>query len=597
MTYYASTQPNNARVERINHEVEAIRTLGYPCEPQQGQDGRSVYIVVHLHRDTQEGQQPISLYLNLDDGFPETRPEMVVTVALPDGQKRMGEANEAPIEIESKARLSWRSDSMLYQIVREVADSVQSVQIRIVGGSFTPPAVEPAGTTHAPPPLPASPGSPSLAAPARRRSAKGVIAAVLITGAVLLFGGAGAIYMAFFYDPCGDARQLAERNLGAIDLVALGQAVHTLEDMRARGQQGERGSCAALVNDPGLLRDAYLRYGQQLLAGDSLDQAEQTYQAARQLDSRSQPAQAGLDAVAVARVQPLWSTMKSLWPANTLESWPRVVDALEKIRAISPQAISPDDGLSVTLNLYRAQVAWGDLLYAQEQPDAAKHYAAARALLPADPLAADRLDWTERRRRLREAHVADWPALLEELQQLAAQTPSLSDPAGRSINQWLYTAHVGYAQALLGQEQSGATAGAVLQQAQAALELASASDDNGAAARLLVQQASDRLRAYNLTAEPLDASALSKVLRERNLPEKLRGQVVNLIVLTPVANMPLTLIGSKGSQQLVSNRAGMAFAALDNDRYRLSLIDGEGGIEVVLDYATAPAYLVRVTPH
>lgn len=89
---------------------------------------------------------------------------------------------------------------------------------------------------------------------------------------------------------------------------------------------------------------------------------------------------------------------------------------------------------------------------------------------------------------------------------------------------------------------------------------------------------------------------MSKVLRERNLAEKLRGRPVNLLVLTPVANMSLTVTSSHGSQQVVSNRAGVAFAALDPDRYRLSLAAGDRGDEVVLDYATAPAYLVRVTP-
>jgi hypothetical protein len=303
-----------------------------------------------------------------------------------------------------------------------------------------------------------------------------------------------------------------------------------------------------------------------------------------------------LDAVVAARVRPLWSDATNLQRAGTVEGWSQVVEALERIRAISPDAISPNHGISITLELYRAQIAWGDLLYAQERADAAGHYAAARALLPADLLAAERLNWIERRRRLREAQVADWPALLEELQRLVDQSPTLADPAGRSVGQWLYTARVGYAQALLAQEPSGPTAEAALQQAQAALDLAGGSDDSGAAARLAEQQAINRLRVYNLVAEPLDAEALSKVLRERNLPERQNGRPVNLLVLTPTANMALTLSGPQETQQLVSSRAGVAFAALDADAYRLSLGSGAQASEVALDYSRAAAYLVRVTP-
>jgi len=117
-----------------------------------------------------------------------------------------------------------------------------------------------------------------------------------------------------------------------------------------------------------------------------------------------------------------------------------------------------------------------------------------------------------------------------------------------------------------------------------------------AGTRLVEQQAIDRLRVYDLTAEPLDADALSKVLRERGLPQRQSGRPVNLLVLTPAANMALTLSGPQESQQLVSSRAGVAFAALDAARYRLALGSGAQASEVALDYSTAAAYLVRVTP-
>jgi hypothetical protein len=590
MSYRSATQPNDIWTERISREIDAIHQLGYRCELRRDHDGRGAYVIVHLHRDTEEGQQPVTLYLRLDAGFPETRPEMLVAVALPAGQSGGAESREAPVESESKARMSWRSDSMLYQIVREVQDNVQGDQLRLVGAPSAP------GAAPAAPPLPAAPAMLAVARPPRRQSARGVIAAVLLGGALLLFGGAAALYLAFFYDPCGGDQQLAQRDLATSDTAALKQATQTLEQLRRRGQTGEGGSCAALAGDPRLLRDAYLRYGQQLLAGGSLDGAEQAYQRARQLDPTSRSAQQGLDAVVAARVRPLWSDATNLQRAGTVEGWSQVVEALERIRAISPDAISPNHGISITLELYRAQIAWGDLLYAQERADAAGHYAAARALLPADLLAAERLNWIERRRRLREAQVADWPALLEELQRLVDQSPTLADPAGRSVGQWLYAARVGYAQALLAQEPSGPTAEAALQQAQAALDLAGGSDDSGAAARLAEQQAIDRLRVYNLVAEPLDAEALSKVLRERNLPERQNGRPVNLLVLTPTANMALTLSGPQETQQLVSSRAGVAFAALDADAYRLSLGSGAQASEVALDYSRAAAYLVRVTP-
>jgi tetratricopeptide (TPR) repeat protein len=583
MNQSTSAMHEQNRIERIGHEVKTIRDMGLPCDLQQDASGSMHYLTVELRRETMEGAQPVRAYFKLDSTFPASTPELVVTV-ITAGSTASGELVELPIEIESKTRLNWSSASMLYEIVRDVQDSVQNPQLRLAS---SPATSEPMAL-----PLPEE----RRPAPAPRRSAAATIGVVVgFSLLVLLVAGIGG-YFALLHDPCGGDQQLAQQAFTKGNRESLMQAVILFESMRTRGLAGERGSCGALASDNGPLRETYERLGAVLISAGALDEAERVYGQALALDGEAPAAKAGLRAIAEARVAPLWAAVEQRWPANTEASWPEVVENLQQISAIQPEARNPTNGLSVTLQLAKAQIAWGDLLFANDLAAAAQHYANALTLLPTNSIAKERSIWIERARSLETVALAEWPARIVELEQAASAQPDQRDPAGRSINQWRYDVHLAYGRALL--NAGGAVADEVRNQADAALALAAEAEDKGDAARQLKREAEALLEAasgYQISASPLAGDAWNNLLRDRQIEAAIEGRPINLVVVTPLANLAITLTSAGASQQLVTDRAGVAFAALNSGTYILTLADNKAAGEVTLNLSTAATYLVRVT--
>jgi tetratricopeptide (TPR) repeat protein len=351
-----------------------------------------------------------------------------------------------------------------------------------------------------------------------------------------------------------------------------------------------------------LLYEAYLRYAQQSLAHNDFDEAGETYQKALRLVPDSESAQEGLQEVAVARAAPFWEEVAELWEADTQESWLQIVSNLEQIVAIDSQAVDASDGISVTLKLYQAHIAWGDHLFADDISEANEHYDMAHSLLPDHPVVEARLAWVDRAQILQQEDVSLLAALVEEINHLAMEQPDLEDPFGRSIQQWLYKARVAYGSALLNQSEDSddASIDAASFQAMTAMTLALESDDNGESARLLQQRAermlAERQDQTYILEEPvaLEAGDWTRILREYDLPAQTSGQLINLIVLTPVAHSSLQLSSADGIRPLVSNAQGVAIAALDEGSYILSMQSRDTQNEVMLDYSITRTYLVRV---
>jgi len=586
MTLRPPTAPDQSRAERIGHEVKTIRDMGYPCDLQQDQDGIAHYLTVELTRDTMEGPQPVRVYLKLNAGFPDSPPDLVVTV-ITTSTTSAGELAELSIEAESKTRLSWSAHQMIYQIIQEVQDSVQGQNLRLATMAAPPAAIP----TALPRP------TDRTSSPAQRRSASGMIAAIVGGTAVLLLAGGLTLYYGVLYDACGADQRLVTQAQAAGDLDSLRQATRTLETMRARGQSGERGSCRALATDPAPLRAAHERYGDTLLAAGQIDDAAAAYGQALALDPAATAAQAGLTQVRAARTVPLWEEVERLWPVNSAESWPKAVAALEQIRVIDPDALSPAGQISATLRLAQAQIRWGDLLFAADPTAAGTRYEAARALGLSDTDMADRLAWAARSSKLRAATLDTWPALIAELDQVAAERPALRDPAGRGIDQRRYDAHVAYGRALL--DQGGAVGAETLAQADAGLGLSQAAEDKGESARLIKREAEALLAAasgYQIGANAVDAQAWGDLLADRRIDMTLADRPVNLVIVAPTANLVVNITSSGGSQQIITDRTGVAIAALPGGRYLISLADRTAAGEVALDLSTALTYLVRITP-
>jgi Prokaryotic homologs of the JAB domain len=133
MTHQPLTASDDSRAERIGYEVKMIRDMGYSCDLQQSPEGMTHYLTVELTRDTMEGPQPVRAYIKLDAEFPASPPMLVVTVLIP-GSTSANELNELPIEVESKARMIWSSQRMLYEIIQDVQDCVQC-QSRIIASN------------------------------------------------------------------------------------------------------------------------------------------------------------------------------------------------------------------------------------------------------------------------------------------------------------------------------------------------------------------------------------------------------------------------------------------------------------------------------
>ena len=589
MTLRPPTTPNQNRAERIGSEVKTIREKGYFCDLQQDQGGSNHYLTVDLTRDTMEGPQPVRAYLTLDENFPASTPGLVVTVVV-SGSTSSGELSELSIEIESKTRLSWSGHQTLYEIIQDVQDSVQSQNLRLTN-SAVPTSVVVVDPTPLPPPTGRS------TVPAQRRSATGMIAAIVGGAVVLLLIGGLGLYYGLLYDPCGADEQLVAQAYAVGDLDSLRQAIRTLEILRTRGQAGERGSCHTLATDPTALRQAYERYGDALLAATKLDEAAAAYRQALALDPASVAAQAGLTNVMAVRATPLWAEVAQLWSAKSAQSWPQVVSDLEQIRALDPAALSPTDQISVTLRLAQAQIGWGDLLFTTDPTAAGEHYGAARTLDASVSGVGDRLAWAERGGKFRSATIDVWPTMIAELERAATTHPAPRDPAGRTIDQWRYDAHVGYGRALL--ERGGAVGAEALVQADLALNLAQAAEDRGERARLLKRESEALLAAasgYQISANTLDARAWSEILSDRHIAAKLDTRPVNLVVVAPAANLVISITGSAGNQQVVTDRTGVAIAALPGGSYLISLADRPAAGTVTLDLSTASTYLVRITP-
>jgi|GEM_PF-5910059 len=535
---------DNNRTQRINHEIQAIRDLGYLCNLQPEIQGHAHYVIVQLQRETMEGPQPVMLYMRLGVAFPCSAPDIVVTVMAPSmrgPQTAYPDAvEELRLVLDSQVSISWTAENHLYEIVQEIQDHVQGDNLRIVTDTFIfPIPTGISGSTEKStismhksdfnnesnqesqflsilterndiptlaPPMPDSrvqqlPVIPALPAQSRSeilnnlqtrtRSAKSIIVAVFFSFTVVIVGIFSALYFVIFYDPCINDLQHAQRDLLLDDPETLHEAVVTLETLRLRGQQGERGSCAKLVTDYEPLYVAYLRYGQHAFANDALDEAEESYQKALQLVPDSTLAQEGLDAVELARTMPLWEEVTDLWKVDTQESWQQVVSFLEQIAAIDPEAIDTTDGVSVTLKLYFAHIGWGDHLFANKLSEAKEHYGMARSLLTKHPVVEERIAWVDRAQTLQREDASTLATLVEEINYLAMEQPDLEDPVGNSIKQWLYKVHVAYGTALLHQsdESDDASIDAASFQAKKAMALALESDDNGESARLLQKRA------------------------------------------------------------------------------------------------------------
>ncbi|EFO81186.1 hypothetical protein OSCT_0920 [Oscillochloris trichoides DG-6] len=590
MTQQPALTPDMDRAERIGYEVKAIRDLGYTCDVQQDREGLH-YITVNLRRDTMEGPQPVQLYLKLLPTFPHGAPEMIVTVISP-ASTSSGELHELQIETESKARLSWLWSSRLYEIVQDVQDSVQGPNLRLA--SAPPPLPVPQVIPGA---IPVPPAATSIPAMAPSRSPNRPI--VLITGLiviVLMLAGTG-IYFAFLRDPCGEQRNTAQRALQSGDPTTMLQAVTLYETMRSRGQAGEGGSCGGLVTDPTPLREAYEQTAAAQFTAGELESAQNLYQQALAIDPQSVSANEGLTKTITARTRPLWSAVESNWSINSEQSWGEVVSSLDAIHSLNPEALNPTNSISVTLQLHDAYIAWGDLTLDSDPQASAEHYAAALALQIDPVLVTERQGWADWAIRLQAADAADVAALISELDQTAGENPDLRDPLGRSIDQWRYLAHVAYGEALV--SQGGAVGEEAMAHANAALELVQSAPDSGRAARLLKGKA-EELRAtasgYKLSANQLDANAWKTLLKERRISASSSGKPVNLLIIAPSANMLITIVGTGNQTQLVTDRTGVAYAALPSGRYVVAISDNPDAGEVSVDLATGATYLVRVTP-
>ena len=188
MTDQPLTTSDQIRAERIGYEVKMIRDMGYSCDLQQSPEGKTYYLTVELTRDTMEGPQPVRAYIKLDAEFPASSPMLVVTILIPDSTSA-NELNELPIEVESKARMIWSSQRMLYEIIQDVQNSilVQSLRQR----------------TSTIPPFSISMLQPRLDSgmprPFQRHSAIKVIAILVISAAVLLLVGSLALYYGILY--------------------------------------------------------------------------------------------------------------------------------------------------------------------------------------------------------------------------------------------------------------------------------------------------------------------------------------------------------------------------------------------------------------
>ncbi|NCC30820.1 MAG: tetratricopeptide repeat protein [Chloroflexia bacterium] len=584
---------DQSHAERIGQEVKAIRDMGYACDLQQDVSAQRYYLTVELARDTHEGPQPVHLYFQLDANFPATAPNLVVTVTTP-GTTSHGELQELPIDVESKTRLSWSSRQMLYEIVLEVQDSVQSSNLRLARIA-EPVAPRPPLDAPLPKELPPREERP-LPTPTRR-SATGKILAVVGGGVTLLIAGGLVLYYTLLYDPCASEQQFVAQAYTVGDRESLAQVTHTLEAMRSRGQSGVGGSCGSLVDNPILLITAYERYASALLEANQLDQAEAMFRQALALDPASSDAQAGLTAVIEARTKTLWTEAEQLWPVNTTASWAQVVTLLEQIHVLHPEAQSPEAAIGVKTRLAQAQMAWGDLLFATDVTEAHEHYVLAATLEQDLEGLADRLKWIARATQFRDASVATWPALISELEQAVQLTPNTSDPAVRTVEQWLYDSYVGYGLALL--ERGGAVGTDALAQANTALSLAQVAEDRGESARQLKREAEALLAstsAYQIITTRLDASEWTRLLTDRRLATQINGDPVNLLIIAPTSNLVLNLVGSSGNRQIVTDRTGVASAALPSGRYLLSLAELPMVGEANLDLSTSATYLVRIIP-
>lgn len=540
---------DDPRTQRILQEYEALRAKGYDCALHKHAADGTCDIKVQMQRPTMEGDQPYSILLTLDPLFPARRPGLEVE-AFTGNLDPNGELRGLLVDVESKTRLIWANDNTLVQIVEDVQDFMQTGALQ--PRRADPPPPEPDDRPIDPEPEPREEKEPTHSNDDAPRT--------FVRDTPLRKPGGEAAPWATF----------------------------TIRELTPEQRRWLR---IAGISIGGLLAITLLAAIFSLVAP--------------YLPSRTGPT------ATPTREQELWNDANTLAKAETPENMSKLVAALQQIEAINPVSANPAGGMTVTLQLSRAWLAWGDMIYKQEPSDAALQYGEAHKLMPNDGDVIDRSAWVERARDWRDANISTWPDLIAELSQAAGKDSKLTDPAGRSIAQWLYDAHLAYGQALYNRGSAATTVDTrqsdiktALEQADAALKLAGAKD-KGEAARRLKEQA-ETLR---------DVSGSYKVFVDETKPTKEQwGQLVdkqkseafvgtaadalpNLVIYGP-EQTTLVLTGPDNKPVSIAiDRDGRMLVALPQGESRLRLDDGLFPHEKVLVISeNMPYHVVQITP-
>jgi hypothetical protein len=589
----ANTTQTDARRVRIGHEVNDIRRYGYACTLQQ--DDQHAYVSVQVDRDTNDGAQPVMIYMQLDAAFPASRPEMVVTILGP-ADMASSEAVEWELEIDSTTRLTWQPESTLRDIVMDIERGVHTEHLALAEAARSSSQIYQHSPLLEPYELLEDVQPSSVASPKR---AGGQIAASLV-GAILMLAAASVAYLLFFRDACAADWRDAQANLSSSDSAIVHQAVQVIESLGRRAQAGERGNCLRAAA-PTALRDAYLRAGAAALQAKDAALARQDYQKALSYAADSADAKAGLQAATALLLQPAWERANRLSSTSSV-TWTDVITNLIYIFDIDPQAINPSGGATITRQLYLAYMSWGDQLYQQDQLEQARNkYDIAQGFSSGDSRVGTSREWVELKRRVRDAGntVKEWSAIVDTLKQHKASSPDALDPAGRKIDALLYTAYVRYGQALL--ELHGADQAMARDQAQAARELSDAADDKGQAARDLLAAAEKAQASASGTlafqVQKLDATEWAAQLRKYDLQKARFGKPLNLIVVTTDTAITLTItLPNATATRFLNLNKDVASDAIDGGKAILRYTKGNQFAEESLDFSGGATYLVTLAP-
>lgn len=600
-----TTPSRDTWIDRIGREVTALRAREYACELLQ--DRSNAYVIVNVERDTREGPQTVKIYFQLDRAFPLIRPVMVVTILTTENDQD-DEVAEWQLQIDSSTRLAWDPrQSHLYDIVMDVEKGIHAEHLvlaeQLPQSGWQEMFAEPLGPAESDMLKQTNQVDAPIEPPRTARRAftfsRVALIGLALAGLLVLLAALAAMYVLPVRDTCAADWQAAQRDLGSNELATVNQAVQLLENLKNRSQNGERGASCQLANGANVLRDAYLRAGALALALENSDAARQAYAKAQELDGTSVVAKAGLQDALAMMLRPTWVEANTLSQASPPVNWSEVVTDLLKIQRDDPQAVNPGTNVTVTLSLYDTYIKWGDQLYRQGQPIAARdQYQAALKIQPNDAVAIDRQKWTDLSQSMQQPSITEWPQVIEQLKQRSTNATNTIDPAGQPIDALLYTAYIRYGQALL--DLKGDVGPLVLEQSKQAQLLQVTSTDAGQAARDL-QAAAEKLLSAGGTLgvqEPqkLDPKAWADKLKQLGLPETKDDKLVNVIVISNDRRIILTITQAdrKEPRAVVLDDQGIGFDAIDGKAAIIKFTKDNQIDEAALDLSGGATYLVTI---